>query len=194
MDTYPDQPDPTLYIDRLTAASALHREAAAWSLGEIGSPKAARPLAGLLLRELDTVERTGYLHHCEVVAAVVEAIRRLGATEALYALFKALLVLGRARVVDEDTVVEIVDAIAEVGGPVAVREATDRLVRALREVDRGPAGLRVVGKVLLPRLGLCGDLALKTLRRLARGGPETWRPIAEVAYASTLSSSLSRFL
>jgi len=194
MDTYPDQPDPTHYIDRLTAASALHREAAAWTLGELGSSRAAGPLAGLLLRELETVERSGYLDHCEVVAAVVEAIRRLGATEALYALFRALRVLGRAKVVDEDTVIEIVDTIAEVGGPTAIREAADRLVRGLKDAGGGPAGLHVVGKVLLPRLGLCGDLAVKTLRRLARGGPESLRPVAEVAYASTLSSSLSRFL
>ena len=42
-----DGPDPSPFIGRLTAPDAFRREAAAWSLGEIGSPRASRPLAGL---------------------------------------------------------------------------------------------------------------------------------------------------
>ena len=176
-----DQPDPSLYIDRLGDSSPLHREAAAWTLGEIGSPRAARPLAGLLLRELSSVEISGYLRHTQVVSAVVEAIRRLGATEALYALFKALNVLSRARVVDESTVIEIVDTIGEVGGPNAMCEAANR---ALRGIERETPGLRIVADVLLPRLGLCGDAAERTLRRLANGGPEPLRPLAQNVYGT----------
>ncbi|MGH7163683.1 MAG: HEAT repeat domain-containing protein, partial [Planctomycetota bacterium] len=114
MSTPSDQPDPLPYIDRLEAEDAFDREAAAWSLGEIGSPRAARPLAGLLLRELKGVERSGYLDHGSVVRAVSVAIRRIGAVEALYALIKALCVLTRARGVDEETIEEIVESLAEV--------------------------------------------------------------------------------
>jgi hypothetical protein len=173
------RPDPSLYIDRLSNSSAFHREAAAWSLGEMGCPQAARPLAGLLLRELSSVERTGLLHHTEVVCAVVEAIRRLEAIDALYALVKALCILSRARIVDEATVIEIVDTIGEVGGPTAVREAVDRVVREAERPLQVAPGLRVVGGILLTRLCMCGDAAERTLRRLARGGPPGLRPIAE---------------
>lgn len=182
MERSPDQPDPTLYIGRLSAENAFYREAAAWSLGNMGSPRAARPLAGLLLRELSSVERSGVLHHTEVVGAVVEAIRRIGATEALYALVRALCVLSRARSVDETTVVGIVDSIGEVGGPNAVREAADRVVREARASEREHPCLELVGRVLLTRLSLCGDAAVSTLRRLANGGPQDLQPIAERIY------------
>ena len=129
MHTTPGQPDPSLYIDRLADEDAFHREAAAWTLGEIGSPRAARPLAGLLLRELTSVERSGFVDHNEVVCAATEAMRRIGATEGLYALVKGLCVLSHAQGVDETTIVEIVDTIGELGGPTAMREATDRVVR-----------------------------------------------------------------
>jgi hypothetical protein len=179
MSTSPGQPDPSPFILRLTNEDAFHREAAAWTLGELGCRQAARPLAGLLLRELKSVERTGFLEHGDVVCAVAEAIRRIGGTDALYALVKALCVLSRARAIEEATVVEIVDTIGEVGGPTAVREATDRVVRAARERERHPPGLRIVGRVLLSRLTLCGDHAVATLRRVARRGPTDLRPIAE---------------
>jgi len=175
----PDLPDPTLYIGRLTDGDAFHREAAAWSLGEMGSPRAARPLAGLLLRELQSVERSGYLHHTEVVSAVIEAIRRIGATEALYALLKAVCVVSRARLVDKETIVELVDSIGDVGGPNAVREAADRVVREADKCERPMPCLPLVGEVLLTRLGLCGDAAVTTLKRLANGGPADLQPIAE---------------
>jgi len=174
------QPDPSLYIDRLTDESALHREAAAWTLGEIGSPRAARPLAGLLLRELRSVERTGFIDHDDVVRATAEALRRIGATESLYALVKALCVLCRASRADEDTIIEIVDALGEVGGPSAMREATDRVVRSAQVQARLPSsGLQSVCRVLLSRLSLCGDAAVHTLHRIADHGPEGIRPIAE---------------
>jgi len=178
MSTSPGQPDPSLYIHQLLNKSAFHREAAAWSLGEIGSRRAARPLAGLLLRELRSVERSGYLEHCDVVRVAAEAIRRIGATESLYALVKALCVLSRAQGADEETVAEIVDSIGEVGGPNAVREAADRVAREALRSGRPAPGLRVVGWVLLTRLSLCGDAALSTLRRLAHGGPIALRAIA----------------
>lgn len=181
MEPQPEQPDPSIYIGRLSAEDAFFREAAAWSLGEIGSPRAARPLAGLLLRELRSVERSGYIAHRDVVLAVVEAIRRIGATEALYALVKALCVLTRSRGVDEKTVAEIVEALAEVGGPNAVREAADRVVQCARDCKPVCPGLHVVGAVLLARLGLCGDVAVTTLRRLARRGPMALQPLARKA-------------
>lgn len=174
----PDQPDPSLYIDRLADEDAFHREAAAWTLGEIGSPRAARPLAGLLLRELTSVERSGYVDHNEVVCAATEAMRRIGTTEGLYALVKALCVLSHAQGVDDATIVEIVDTIGEIGGPTAMREATDRVVRDAGQRHAGP-GLQAVSRVLLSRLSLCGDAAIHTLRRLARGGPAEIKPIAE---------------
>ena len=177
MEFTPDLPDPSLYIEKLSAEDACSREAAAWTLGAIGSPRAARPLAGLFLRELESVETAGYLRHDEVVVAVVEAIRRLGATEALYALIKGVCVMGRAKILDEDTLTEIVDAIGEVGGPNAVREVADRVVRCAREGACGPC-METVARVLLPRLELCGDHAESTLRRLALNGPDPLAPIA----------------
>jgi HEAT repeat protein len=156
----------------LLDADAFCREAAAWSLGEIGDLRAARPLAGLLLREV----RDG--PHEEVVRAAACAIRQLGATDALYALVKTLCAFGRAEEVEESTVVEIAEAIGEVGGPNAVCEATERLVRETAGRPHAPA-LALVSRVLLARLSLCGDAAVRTLRRLARGGPEMIRPIAQ---------------
>lgn len=170
--TEPGQPDPTLYIDRLQDDDPFCREAAAWSLGEIGDARAARPLAGLILREIQTAP------HEEVVRAAAMAIARLGAVDALYALVRALCSFGRALVVEEETVVEVVEALGEVGGPNAVREATERLVRETAGRPHAP-GLAVVTRVLLARLGLCGDAAEATLRRLARGGPEPIRPVAQ---------------
>ena len=177
MHTQPDQPDPSPYIGRLANRSPFDRETAAWSLGEIGSPRAARPLAGLLLRELQTVERYGYIAHDEVVRRVVEAIRRIGSTEALYALMKSLCVLSKSKGVDRGTIEEILEAIAAVGGFHAVRESADRVVSCAADCDRCP-GLQTVAQVVLERLALCGDAATKTLRRLARGGPQSLRPIA----------------
>jgi hypothetical protein len=174
----PGQPDPSLYIDRLADEDAFHREAAAWTLGEIGSPRAARPLAGLLLRELTSVDHSGFVDHDEVVCATVEAMRRIGATEGLYALVKALCVLSRAQGVDEATIVEIVDSIGEIGGPSAMREATDRVVQDAGK-RRAEPGLQTVSRVLLSRLSLCGDAAIHTLHRLANRGPDGIRPIAE---------------
>jgi hypothetical protein len=184
MESQPEQPDPSIYIERLSNDNALYREAAAWTLGEIGSPRAARPLAGLLLRELQSVELSGYIAQRDVVRAVVEAIRRIGATEALYALVKALCVLTHSRGVDEETVEEIVEALNQVGGPNAVREAADRIVQCARECKPVCPGLHVVGAVLLARLSLCGDAALSTLRRLATRGPAPLQPIARHALAS----------
>jgi HEAT repeat protein len=177
LNTEPGQPDPTLYIDRLLDEDAFCREAAAWSLGEIGDARAARPLAGLILRELQAEP------HEEVVRAAAGAIARLGATDALYALVKALCAFGRAVVVEEETVVDVVEALGEVGGPNAVREATERLVRETAGRPHAP-GLAVVCHVLLERLGLCGDAAVATLKRLARGGPDGIRPIAQRVYTA----------
>lgn len=173
----PGQPDPTLYIDRLQADDAFCREAAAWSLGEIGDARAARPLAGLILREIQTVP------HEEVVRAAAVAIARIGAVDALYALMRALCSFGRSEAVEEETVVEVVEALGEVGGPNAVREATERLVRETAGRPHAP-GLAVVARLLLERLSLCGDAAVATLRRLARGGPESFRPIAQRVYTA----------
>lgn len=177
MNTEPGQPDPTLYIDRLLDEDAFCREAAAWSLGEIGDTRAARPLAGLILREMQAVP------HEEVVRAAALAIARLGATDALYALVKALCVFGKAEEVEEETVIEIAEALGEVGGPNAIREATERLVRETAGRPHAP-GLAVVCRVLLNRLSLCGDAAVATLKRLARGGPESIRPIAQRVYTT----------
>jgi HEAT repeat protein len=171
LNTEPRQPDPTLYIGRLHDDDAFHREAAAWTLGEIGDIRAARPLAGLILREIQTAP------HEEVVRAAAVAIARLGATDALYALMRALCLFGRAEMVEDETVIEVVEALGEVGGPNAVREATERLVRETAGRPHAP-GLAVVSRVLLSRLGLCGDAAVATLRRLARVGPE---PIGRMA-------------
>ena len=182
MSTTPDQPlDPTLYIDRLSCEDAFHREAAAWSLGEIGSDRAARPLAGLLLRELESVESLGFVSNDSVVRATVEAIRRIGATESLFALVKSLVVLSKSQGVDEETVSEIVECLAEVGGYNAVREAGDRVVRqagACVQCGRGCPGLRIVSDVLMERMFFCGDAAVATLRRLSRSGPQPLQKIA----------------
>ena len=181
MSTQPDCPDPSLYIERLANGSAFHREAAAWTLGELGNARAARPLAGLLLRELESVERSGYVAHDEVVRAVVEAIRRIGSTETLYALVKALCVLSHSQRVDRVTVEEIVESLGAVGGFHAVREAADKVVCCARDCRPIRPGLTTVCAVLLERLGLCGDPGVATLRRLVRSGPEVLRPLAESA-------------
>ena len=182
MSTTPDRPpDPSPYIGRLSNGDAFQREAAAWSLGELECERAARPLAGLLLRELASVESMGFIDHTSVVRAVVEAIRRIGATECLYALVKALVVLSKSKGVDEETVEEIVECLSSVGGFNAVREAADRVVRQGRECERcggGCPGLRIVIHVLFDRLVLCGDAAVATLRRLSRGGPQPLQRIA----------------
>lgn len=177
MNTQPGQPDPTLYIGRLLDQDPFCREAAAWSLGEIGDMRAARPLAGLILRELQAVPDE------DVVRAAAGAITRLGATEALYALVRALCAFGKSAEVEEETVIEVVEALGEVGGPNAVREATERLVRETAGRPHAP-GLAVVTRVLLARLGLCGDAAVATLRRLARVGPDSIRPVAQRVYAT----------
>ena len=184
MNTQPGGPDPTLYIERLAHGDAFHREAAAWTLGELGDPRATRPLAGTLLRELNTVEESGYLDHAPVVCAVVEAIRRIGSSEALYALLKSLCVLSGSKGVDRNTVEEIVETIAAVGGPNAVREAADRVVICARDCCPDCPGLSTVAAVLLDRLGLCGDLALQSLRRIAIGGPESLRYFAQHALST----------
>jgi len=189
MDSTPDQPlDPSLslYIDRLGAADAFYREAAAWSLGELGSPRAARPLAGLLLRELESVEALGSIGNGDVVRATVEAIRRIGTTDALFALLRALEVLSRARGVGHDVVEEIVECIASVGGFGAVREAADRIVKQARLCGKcGDCyGLRVVAQVMFDRLVLCGDQGVATLRRVARTGPD---PLQRIAGASLMA-------
>ena len=93
MNAQSGEPDPSPFIERLSNGDPFHREAAAWSLGSLGSPRAVRPLAGTLLRELQTVEQSGYLDHAPVVRACSEAIRRIGSTDALYAVVKALCVL-----------------------------------------------------------------------------------------------------
>ena len=185
MSTGSGRPDPSLYIGRLSDGDAFRREAAAWSLGEIGSRRAARPLAGLLLRELSTVERCGYVLNDDIVRTVLDSIRRVGGTEALFALINALLVLVRARRVNDETVAEIIESIAAVGGLHAVREAADRVVHRARQDRVGP-GLDTVAALLLERLGLCGDAAVSTLRRLARGGPPALRPYAEHALHSVV--------
>lgn len=178
MSNTPEHPDPFRYIERLENEDAFFREAAAWSLGEIGSPRAARPLAGLLLREVQTIRRSGFLDNGAVVRAVAIAIRRIGATEALYAVVKALCALTHAKGADEETVEELVDTLAEVGGPGVVREAADRIVQCARECRPVCPGLETVSAILLERLGLCGDAAMATLRRLAAGGPALLRPYA----------------
>lgn len=189
MDNTSDQPlDPSLslYIDRLGDADAFHREAAAWSLGELGSPRAARPLAGLLLRELESVEALGFIGNGDVVRATVEAIRRIGAPEALFALVRGLEVLSRARGVGREIVEDIVECIAAVGGFSAVREAADRVVRQARLCAKCGSchGLRVVAEVTFERLVLCGDPGVATLRRVARTGPD---PLQRIAGASLLA-------
>jgi len=190
MNIYPDQPDPMPFIERLSAKEPIYREAAAWTLGEIGSLRATRPLAGLLIREVETVEITGFVHHTDVVRATVEAIRRIGTSDALYALVRALCVMSRAVHVDRDAVIEVVDSIGELGGPNAMREAADRVVRDARiHLDDAGEGLRIVGTVLMSRLSLCGDAAVATLRRLAQRAPGTLQPLAARAYDSVRSLS-----
>ena len=178
------EPDPSIYIERLANRNPFFREAAAWTLGGLGNARASRPLAGALLRELQTVEQTGYLDHAEVVRACSEAIRRLGAADALYALVKALCVLTHAQGVDRDTVEDLVETLAALGGPSAMREAADRVTRCARGCQPVCPGLEVVSSVLLTRLGLCGDAAVGILRRIARGGPEVLRPHAAHALST----------
>jgi len=185
----PDLPDPGPFIHNLGASDAVYREAAAWSLGEIGSPRAARPLAGLLLREMQAVERTGLFANTAVVRAVAVAVRRIGAQEALYAVIKALCVLSRARGVDDETVKDLVETLAEVGGPGAVREAADKVIAGARG-GRAAPGLEAVGAVLLERLQLCGDAAEATLQRVAAAGPAPLRPLAR-RYSALRDSTAS---
>ena len=148
-------------------------------MGEIGSPAASRPLAGLFLREIQSVERSGYLAHGAVVRAVTVAVRRIGAVEALYALMKGLTVLAHSKGVDRETVEEIVETIAEVGGPNAVREAADKVIQSARQPNMPVRpGMDVVASVLLGCVSLCGDAAVATLRRVANGGPQPLQPVA----------------
>ena len=127
------------------------------------------------------MEESGYLDHAPVVRAVSEAIRRIGSSDALYALVKALCVLTHSKGVDRPTVMELVETISAVGGPNAVREAADRVVASARECRPHCPGFDTVASVLLDRLGLCGDAAVSSLRRIANGGPESLRPFAHIA-------------
>jgi len=171
-------PDPVPYIDRLESENAFFREAAAWSLGEIGSPRAARPLAGLLLREVRAAEAGGSLDNGGVVRAVAVAIRRIGASEALYAVVRALCAIGRSRGADRETVEELVETLAEVGGPTAIREAVEKVAQAARLKPEATPGLEILCPTLFGCLGLCGDGAIQTLRRIARAGPAPLRAAA----------------
>lgn len=183
MNEQPGDPDPSPYIARLSNGSAFHREAAAWTLGELGCQRAARPLAGLVLRELESVEQVGYLTNSEVVRAAVTAIRRIGSPEPLYCLVKALCTLSRSHHVERSVVMEIVESLASVGGFHAVREAADKVVRHAKDGVASAPGLDEVGDVLFARLGLCGDAGIATLRRLSGSGPAPLRTIAKRALA-----------
>jgi HEAT repeat protein len=171
-------PDPSLYIDRLDSDDPFQREAAAWSLGCMGHPRANRPLAGLLLREIRTIGVTGAIEHEDIVRAAVDSIRRLGATESLYAIIRSLCAMGCCDDVERETVEELVECLAEVGGFNVVREATDKVVRHAREHCPHCRGLETVAMVLFERLAMCGDAGVRTLRRLSNAGPEPLRPLA----------------
>lgn len=174
-------PDPTHYIDRLASDDPFQREAAAWSLGGIGHPRANRPLAGLLLREIRTIPSTGTIEHEDVVRAAVDSIRRLGATESLYAIIRSLCAMGCCDDIERETVEELVECLGEVGGLNVVREATDKVVRHARENCPHCRGLETVAMVLFERLAMCGDPGVRTLRRLSNAGPAPLRPLAEHA-------------
>jgi hypothetical protein len=175
--------DPTLYIDRLGSDDPMQREAAAWSLGCMGHPRAKRPLAGLLLREMRTVPATGSIEHEDVVRAAVDSIRRLGATESLYAVINSRCAMGCFPDIDRTVVEELVECLAEVGGLTVVREAADKVVRHARETCPHCRGLETVGMVLFESLSMCGDAGVKTLQRVAHAGPDPLRPLAAYALA-----------
>jgi len=173
--------DPSPFIGRLDSADPFLRQAAASSLGSMGDPRASRPLAGLLLREMRTVHQTGEIEHEDVVLAAVDSIRRIGGTESLYAVIRSLCAMGCCHEVDRDTVAELVECLAEAGGLNVVREAADKVVRHAQEHCPHCRGLETVGMVIFERLSMCGDAGVRTLRRLANAGPEALRPLA--AYA-----------
>jgi len=173
--------DPSPFIESLGSDCPFRREAAALTLGGLGNPRAGRPLAGLLLREVASVEYTGEVENEDVLRAGSDAIRRLGATESLYAVIKAICALGASEIVERETVETLIDCVAEIGGPTAVREAADKVVRRAREQFDYCPGMDTVAVVVFDRLGLCGDTGLSTLRRLALAGPAPLRPLAEHA-------------
>ena len=175
--------DPTHFIGRLESDDPFQREAAAWSLGSMGHPRASRPLAGLLLREIQTIPATGALENEDVVRAAADSIRRLGATESLYAVIRSLCAMGCCDEVERETVTELVECLAEVGGLNVVREAADKVVRHAREHCPDCRGQETVAMVLFERLSMCGDAGVKTLRRVANAGPESLRPLAAYALA-----------
>jgi hypothetical protein len=173
--------DPSHYIESLASDCPMRREAAAITLGGLGHPRASRPLAGLLLREVAGVERTGEIEHEDVLRAGTDAIRRLHATDSLYAVMKVVCTLGHTEVVERVTVESLVECLAEVGGFSAVRETADKLVKLAREEETFCPGMETVGMVIFDRLSLCGDAGIKTLERLARTGPAPLKPLAGYA-------------
>ena len=181
--------DPTLYIGRLESDCPMQREAAAWSLGSMGHPRASRPLAGLLLREMRSIQDSGSIEHEDIVRAAADSIRRLGATESLYAVVRSLCEMGGCYEVERETVEGLVECLAEVGGLTVVREAADKVVSQARLQDdcsmgdRGSPGLETVGMVLFESLSMCGDAGVKTLQRLATAGPDPLKPLAQHALA-----------
>jgi len=176
--------DPTNFIDNLESDCSMRREAAASSLGSMGNPRAGRPLAGLLLREVRTISLSGLLENPGVVSAAAGSIRRLGATESLYAVIRSLCEMGCCVEIDRTTVEALVECIAEIGGPNVVREATDKVVQHAREHCRDERrGVETVAMVLFENLSMCGDAGVRTLRRLANAGPEHLRAFAGHALA-----------
>jgi len=176
--------DSSHFIESLASESAFKREAAALSLGCMGDRRAGRPLAGLLLREVVTVPQTQQIAHEDVVCAASDAIRRLGATESLYAVMRVLCTASCTESVERATIESLVDCVAEVGGFTAVREAADKVVSHAREhcpeqsSRESVGGLETVGMVLFEALSMCGDPGVKTLERLSRAGPEPLKPLA----------------
>ena len=68
-------------------------------------------------------------------------------TETLYALVRCLCKMSHAVYVDDEPVAEVVDALNEVGGPSALREAADRVAREASQPDTEEigTGLATVG-------------------------------------------------
>ncbi|MEM8885038.1 MAG: hypothetical protein AAGD14_13280 [Planctomycetota bacterium] len=161
----------------------MQREAAAMSLGCMGHPRANRPLAGLLLREMRSVQLTGVIENEDVVLAAVDSIRRLHATESLYAVVRALCDMACGSEIRRETVEAMVECLAEVGGLGVVREAADKVVRHTREHCADCPGIEVVAMVLFEGLSMCGDPGVRTLTRLANAGPGPLQPIAAYALA-----------
>lgn len=176
--------DPSRFIDNLESDCPMRREAAATSLGSMGHPRAGRPLAGLLLREIRTIPVSGVLDNPEVVCAAAGSIRQLGATESLYAVIRSLCEMGCCLEVNRTTVESLVECLAEIGGPNVVREATDKIVKHARDhrCDERQ-GVETVAMVLFENLSMCGDAGVRTLRRLANAGPEHLRAFASHALA-----------